>query len=129
MALEIEGALIDIFKVESGISKSGSEWKRRDFLIETEEQYPKKVCITLFGDKVSLLEGVEMQSKIKVSVNIESREYNGKWFHNINAWKIEIHQAAPAQQDQQRESGLKQKETPDPVGEPPSADGGEDLPF
>lgn len=89
MALSVKGKVEQILKTESGVSRAGKEWKKQDFVIETEEQYPKKVCFTLFGEKVDLLNGVSAGQDIEVSFNIESREYNGRWFTNVNAWKID----------------------------------------
>ena len=88
MSLEIKGRLLQILPVQSGTSKAGNEWSKQEFVIETDEQFPKKVCFTLFGDKVSLLNGISVSDEVEVSFNVESREFNGKWYHNINAWRI-----------------------------------------
>jgi len=87
--LTIGGVVIHILKEESGTSKAGKEWKKKDFVIETTDQYPKKVAFTLFGDKIDLLSRITQGMSVDVSFNLESREYNGKWFHNVNAWKIQ----------------------------------------
>jgi hypothetical protein len=89
MALSVKGKIDQILKPESGTSRAGKEWNKQEFVIETDDQYPKKVCFTLFGDKVSLVNGLSAGEEVEVSFNMESREYNGRWFHNINAWKIE----------------------------------------
>lgn len=89
MSIQIKGTVIQILKSESGVSKAGKEWSKQEFVIETNEQYPKKVCFTLFGDKSSLLDGITEGKEVEVFFNVESRDFNGKWFHNINAWKIE----------------------------------------
>ncbi|MFC2111618.1 DUF3127 domain-containing protein [Bacteroidota bacterium] len=89
MALDLQGKLISILPQQSGVSKAGKDWSKQEFIVETQEQYPKKVCFTLFGDKTDLLQGIAEGEEIKVSFNLESREYNERWFHNINAWKIE----------------------------------------
>lgn len=89
MSLAIKGRIQQILKPESGVSRSGKEWSKQEFVIETEEQYPRKVCFTLFGEKTSLINGLSNGQEVEVSFNLESREYNGRWFHNINAWKIE----------------------------------------
>ena len=93
MSLSVKGKVQQILKPESGVSRAGKEWTKQEFVIETEEQYPKSVCFTLFGEKVSLVEGLAAGQEVEVSFNLESREYNGRWFHNINAWKIEKPQA------------------------------------
>ena len=89
MALSVKGKVDQILKPESGVSRAGKEWSKQEFVIETDEQYPRKVCFTLFGDKVDLINGMSAGQEVEVSFNIESREYNGRWFHNINAWKID----------------------------------------
>ena len=89
MALSVKGKIDKILKPESGVSRTGNQWTKQEFVIETIEQFPKKVCFTLFGDKTSLIQGLATGEEVEVSFNMESREYNGKWFHNINAWKIE----------------------------------------
>jgi hypothetical protein len=89
MALSVKGRINQILKPENGVSKAGKEWSKQEFVIETDEQFPRKVCFTLFGDKISLMEGLAAGEEVEVAFNLESREYNGRWFHNINAWKID----------------------------------------
>jgi hypothetical protein len=89
MALSVKGKIDKILEPESGVSRSGNQWNKQEFVIETIEQFPRKVCFTLFGDKTSLINGLASGEEVEVSFNLESREYNGKWFHNINAWKID----------------------------------------
>lgn len=93
MSLEVKGQLLQILPIQSGTSKAGKEWSKQEFVIETEEQFPKKVCFTLFGDKVSLLNGISVGNQVEVSFNVESREFNERWYHNINAWRINTIQA------------------------------------
>lgn len=89
MSLVVSGQITQILPLQSGVSKAGKEWQKQEFVIETEEQFPRNVCFTLFGDKISILEGYNQGDQVEVSFNLESREYNGRWFHNINAWKID----------------------------------------
>lgn len=85
--MEIQGKTIVTLPIESGTSKSGNAWQKRNFVIETSGQYPKKVCLQLFGDKVKDCPNVG--DEVKVSFDPESREWNGKWFTQLNAWKVE----------------------------------------
>lgn len=85
--MEIEGKLIEILPVQSGVSQNG-DWSKQDFVIETLSEYPKKVCITDFGCKLDI-ESYMMQENIKAFIDIQSREYNGKWYTNVTAWKVE----------------------------------------
>ena len=89
MSLVLKGKLSRILEPESGMSKAGNQWKKQEFLIETSDQFPKKVCFTLFNDKVSALSGLNPGDEIEVSFDVESREFNNKFYHNLNAWKIE----------------------------------------
>lgn len=88
MSMDIKGRLVQILPLQSGTSKAGNGWSKQEFIIESDEQFPKKVCFTLFGDKVSLLEGLAVGAQVEVAFNLESREFNGKWYSNINAWKL-----------------------------------------
>jgi hypothetical protein len=88
--MEIKGKINQILKPATGLSKAGNEWKKQEFVIETsEDQYPKQICFTLFNDKLNLLDGLKPGIEVNVSFSVESREFNGKWYHNINAWKVE----------------------------------------
>lgn len=124
--MDVKGTLVQILKLEEGVSKAGKAWSKQDFVIETNEQYPKKVCFTLFGEKVSLIDGISEGSEVEVFFNLESRDFNGKWYHNINAWKINAEQGSTSQGSV--ETGLKQREDVTP---PPDVadDSGNDLPF
>lgn len=97
MSLQVKGKIVAVLKPESGVSRSGNQWQKQEFVIETDDQFQRKVCFTLFNDKLSLLEGFSQGDEVDVSFNLESREYNGKWFHNINAWKIDRIGANPVQ--------------------------------
>ena len=122
MSLSVKGNIVSILNPESGVSRAGKEWSKQEFVIETQEQFPKKVCFTLFGDKTSLLNGISNGTEVEVSFNLESREYNGRWFHNINAWKIDTVQQDIPQQEAPPE--FRAEDIP-----PEPADGPDDLPF
>ena len=88
MALEINGKIIKILPQQSGTGRNGV-WKKQDFILEANEQFPKKICISSWGDKVNVLSQININTNVKVSINIESREYNEKWYTDVKAWKIE----------------------------------------
>ncbi|OYU94290.1 MAG: hypothetical protein CFE21_17045 [Bacteroidetes bacterium B1(2017)] len=97
MALDITGKIIQIMPTTTGTSKAGKDWVKQEFVVETQETYPKKVCISVMGDKTQELKKYVPGNEVKVSLNLESREYNGKWYTNVNAWRIEAATAgAPA---------------------------------
>ena len=87
--LSITGTVQKVLNIESGVSKAGKEWQKQEFVIETDDQYPKTIAFTLFGDKLSLIENIKVGQNVEVFFNLESREYNERWFHNVNAWKVD----------------------------------------
>lgn len=97
MSLQVKGKLIQKLAIESGEGRNG-KWEKQQFIIETDEQFPKKICIVLWGDKVAMLEKVTEGDILNVSINLESREYNSKWYSDIKAWRIdrEADEGSPA---------------------------------
>ena len=90
MSLSIKGKITQKLNIESGTSQAGKEWKKQGFLIDTGEQYNPNVCFSLFGeDKIEMLNGYEVGQDVEVFFNLSSREFKGKYYHNIDAWKIE----------------------------------------
>ena len=90
MSLTIKGKLTTKLSIESGTSKAGKEWKKQSFLIDTGSQYNPEICFQLFGDeKIEMLNHHKEGDMVEVSFNLSSREYNGRYFHNIDAWRIE----------------------------------------
>ena len=86
--MEIEGTLIQKLAVQSGKSARG-DWAKQDFVIEYQEgNFPTKACFNVWGaDKVKELEQFQIGDKIKLSFNVSSREYNGKWYTDLRAAK------------------------------------------
>ncbi|WP_299577917.1 DUF3127 domain-containing protein [uncultured Sunxiuqinia sp.] len=122
MSLEVKGKINQILDVSSGVSKAGKDWKKQEFVIEVVDgQFPKQICFTLFNDKISLLEGLNTGEDVNVSFSVESREFNGRWYHNINAWRID-RLAANGAPDM-----LPPEFTPDDI--PPESNNQDDLPF
>ena len=119
--MEILGRLSELLPEQTGQGKSGNAWRKRSFIIETlDDQYPKKVCIDAWGDRIDSLSNTAIGDEISVSFDIESREFNGRWYTNVKAWKIDKKQAGNASNN-----------PPLPgVGEmPPPPEPTDDLPF
>lgn len=100
----IVGTVIAVMQVESCVSKAGNAWKNQSFVVETSEQYPKKICFTML-EKNPMFCGIAVTMDVEVSYNLESREFNGKWYtNNPTAWKIDVinklSQATPTHQNQ-----------------------------
>jgi hypothetical protein len=97
MAMDIKCKLLDKLAVQSGTSARGP-WSKQDFIVETLEQYPRKICMNVWGqDKVNELQGFNPGEMLTISVNIESREFNGRWYTDVRAWKIQREGAAEPQ--------------------------------
>lgn len=101
MSLSVKGKLSRKLSVESGTSKAGKEWKKQSFLVDTGAQYNPEICFQLFGDeKIEILNHHNEGDQVEVSFNLSSKEYNGRYFHNIDAWRIENIGGAAASQKQ-----------------------------
>ena len=94
--MEITGRLIMVLPLQQGTGKSGTPWQKQEFIIETIEQYPKKICANLWGDKTDALQRLQIGTVVKMSFSLESREFNGKWYTDVRAWKLELADAIPA---------------------------------
>ena len=88
--MEIIGKAIAALPVKSGVSqRTGEQWQSREYVIETQEQFTKKMCFEVFGtDKLKEF-NIRNNDLIKVHFDISAREYNGKWYNSIRAWKVE----------------------------------------
>ncbi len=85
--MEITGQIIQLLPEVTGTGRSGNSWRKQEFILETRGQYPRKVCMSLWGDKIDQF-SLQSGSEITASVEVESREYNGRWYTDIRAWKI-----------------------------------------
>lgn len=99
MAMELEGRIVRKLNVQTGTSARGA-WAKQEFIFEYQEgNYPSQVCMNVWGeDKVKELEKYQIGDKVKVSINLSSREYNGRWYTDVRAWRIEP-ASAPSQPD------------------------------
>lgn len=89
MALELEGKVFQVLPEQTGTSQgSGKTWRKQAFVIETEEQYPKKVVFNGWNDTVDAIKGLQVGEKIKINFRAESREYNERWYTDLTVWRI-----------------------------------------
>lgn len=96
MALEITGKVIQILPLETGEGKNG-QWKKQFFILEyMDGNYPKKLSVSVWGDKTESIRNLQPGANVKVSFNVDSREYNGRWYTDVRAWKIETGGAGSA---------------------------------
>lgn len=124
--MEIKGKIIVALPEVSGVAKaSGNPWKKREYVLETQDTYPKKVFFDFFGDRADQYP-LSVGDEITLSFDIESREYQGRWYTGIRGWKAEKSTA---------EAGSSAFNTPAdfppaaPVGFDSSSKDPEDLPF
>lgn len=85
--MEIEGKIVHLLPEQTGEGRNGT-WRKKEYVIETQDQYPKKVCFNLWGDKIDE-NPVKEGDDVKVFFDVESREYNGRWYTDVKGWKIE----------------------------------------
>ncbi|CCH01212.1 hypothetical protein FAES_3203 [Fibrella aestuarina BUZ 2] len=133
MALELVGKLVKTMPEVTGQGKNGA-WQKQEFVIETFDQFPKKVCLSLWGDKVNDLKQYAPGDSLKVSLNLESREYNDRWYTEARAWRIEAADAAEGGQPQaQAAPAASRPRAAQPTATPFNAsfddDNSGDLPF
>ena len=95
---DITGKIIAVLPTRSGTSARGTQWSSQTAVIETHEQYPKRVAFDVLGDKISEF-NLQVGEEVTVSFDINAREYNGKWWNSVNAWKVvrQVGQQAPMQ--------------------------------
>ena len=95
--LNISGIVLNILPLQSGTSKAGNPWQKQDFILDAQGQYPRKVCVCLFGDNVEKFP-LQVGQSVTASVDIESREFNGRWYTDVRAWNVVYNdqQGAPA---------------------------------
>ncbi len=86
--MEITGKIILALPEMSGTSKAGNTWKKREYVLETLENYPRKVHFDFFGERADQYP-LNVGDNVKLSFDIESREYNGRWYTSIRGWKAE----------------------------------------
>lgn len=91
--MQLSGKLIQLLPLQTGQGKNGT-WKKQEIILETEGQYPKKVCIAIWGDKADE-KTLQVGNNLKIDFDVESREYNGRWYTDVKAWKVEIAGTAP----------------------------------
>ncbi len=86
--MEVQGRIIMVSPEVGGTSKAGNEWRKQEYILETQGQYPKKICFSLWGDRIDTF-AIEEGEDVTVSIDIESREYNGRWYTEVRAYKVQ----------------------------------------
>ena len=90
MSLEITGRIIAVLDKRPGVSNAtGTAWSVQQYVIETHEQYPKKMCFDVFGEDRIKQFAIQIGEEVTVSFDLDAREYQGRWYNSIRAWKVE----------------------------------------
>lgn len=123
--MEFSGKIIAVLPLVTGTGRNG-EWRKQEYVIESHDQYPKKMCFNVWSDKIDQF-AIQAGEELIVSFDIDSREYNGRWYNDIRAWKVErVAQNAPqgAPYAQQASQAV-----PPPPMDFAASDSNDDLPF
>ena len=135
--MEITGKVVRLGGLTEGTSAKGP-WRKQDLIIETDEQYPKTVCLTCWTNQINEIQSMTPGQLIKAQIDISSREFNGKWYTDVRVWRFDpVTAAAPAPQPNQQAAPQAVHQTPPPTA-PASgpedyfggdSSNGDDLPF
>lgn len=95
---DITGKIIAVLPTRSGTSARGTQWSSQTAVVETHEQYPKRVAFDVLGDKITEF-NLHVGEEVTLSFDINAREYNGKLYNSVNAWQVvrQSGQQAPMQ--------------------------------
>lgn len=123
--MEIQGRIIAVLPLREGTSSKGA-WQSQEYVVETHDQYPKKLVFNVFGaDKINQF-AIKQGEELKVSFDIDAHEYNGRWFNNIRAWSVQRVgnvSAQPTQTMVRNSQPVQQQAVPQQQGQ------SDDLPF
>ncbi|MBN7814148.1 DUF3127 domain-containing protein [Algoriphagus pacificus] len=86
--MELSGKIIQILPEVSGNSRSGNAWRKQEYILETGGNYPKKVCLSIWSDKIDQF-AMQVGEQVTLGVDLESREYNGRWYTEVKAYKVD----------------------------------------
>ena len=117
MDLKIAGHVVELLEEQSGEGKNGP-WRKREFVLETKGNFPAKVCLIQWGDEIDKTD-LQVGEQLTAHIDIRSREYNGRWYTDVKAWRIE--KDAPPQPGADTSDG-----PPEFSGPPPDDD---EMPF
>ena len=132
--MEITGKVVRLGGLTEGTSAKGP-WRKQDLIIETDEQYPKTVCLTCWTNQIDEVQRMVPGQMIKAQIDISSREFNGKWYTDVRVWRFEpVAATPPAAAPQPAAQPVHQTPPTAPAGGPEDyfgsdSNNGDDLPF
>lgn len=135
--MEITGKVVRLGGLTEGTSARGP-WRKQDLIIETDEQYPKTVCLTCWTNQIDEIQNMVPGQAIKAQIDISSREFNGKWYTDVRVWRFDpvtapanntaaAPQPAPQAMHQTPPAPAAQGDGPEEYFG--ASDNGDDLPF
>lgn len=122
--LTISGRIALILPLQTGTSKAGKPWQKQECILDTGGQYPKKVCFSLFGDSITKFP-LQVGQDVTVSIDIESREWNSRWYTEVRAWNVTY----ASQQPQLQAQPAPQPPVVQPATAPQTPQATDELPF
>lgn len=133
--MEIQGTIIAVMPTRNGTGKTGKAWQSASYVLQTQEMYPKKIVFDVMNENISQFY-IREGEHIKVSFDINAREYNGKWYNSIKAWAVQRVDNGQVQQQPQTafvntpQQQYQPQPQPQQQGAPtPPASADPDLPF
>lgn len=126
--MEIVGKVVQLGTLIEGNSPRGP-WKKQELIIETQEQFPKKICLMCWGDRVNEANSFFVGQLIKAQIRIESREFNGKWYTDVTAFRFDLEQPEAQPVQQPGNQMTPQQPLPPMNDDYFASDNGDDLPF
>ena len=128
--MELEGRIIKVLDEQTGKGRNG-DWRKNQFVIETQGQYPKQICIDVWGDRFDQMP-INVGDIVTAHINIESREWKGNWYTDVKAWKVEKGTKTESQPQQQGTAAPPFDTSEVPAGDEPDRmedDFDDELPF
>ena len=133
--MEIIGKVVRLGNLTEGTSARGP-WRKQELIIETEEQYPRTVCLICWTNQIDEIQKFAPGQTIKAQIEISSREFNGKWYTDVRVWRFDPvgATATPAAASAQPVQQPMMHQTPPAAAPaqdfyPPAEDSVDDLPF
>ena len=121
--MEFKGRVIAVLPLKSGVSKAGTPWQAQEYVVENDDQYPRKMCFDVFGEEKIKRFNIQMGEVITVQFDVDAHQWQDRWFNSLRAWRIDREPVGqPVQPVVQPAPGFVMPPFPAPTAE-------DDLPF
>ncbi len=117
---DVVGVLTQKLPTQSGTSAKGNAWERTDIILSLDSNgnFPINLCIELFGERAHIADNIPLNSRVRVGINLSSREFNGRWFSSIRGWRIELDNGMQPQMQQPMGPAAMPNAMPNPMPQP-----------